>query len=188
MLVACQGAETTLTPAKGPKSADGSVVRPGSRDPKTGKYIPPTCAGDGSYEKAVDCFRRAEVIRFRTPEGQGTMTRETPGREHMMLYLAKGDLRGTWMAETRASGVAWTFNGARAVSVPPQLDRLFQRVTLFPDPQKKEGAPKLLGRDEKGITWEFTDKNSGDRYVVRVDPKSGHMAQVTMPGMDLTFG
>lgn len=187
LLVACKRGENPLFSSK-LEELDAPVVRPGTRDPKTGKYIPPICEADGSYEQARDCFRRAEVIRFRTSDGLGTMTREAPRRERMMLYIAKGDLRGNWLAVNAPGGALWAFNGAKVAQAPPRLARIFHWVSRFPDPPKKEGTPRLLGRDDKAITYEFTDSATGDRYVVRVHPATGHLLELSTAGMSLKFG
>jgi hypothetical protein len=170
------------------ESVDGPVVRPGKVDPKSGRYIPPVCAADGSYHQAVECLRRATVLRFRTPDGQGMVTRSSDGDERMVLYVGRGSMKGNWTAASENGGFIWTFNGARVDVVPPGIARIFELTIRFPDPKKKEGEPILVERDEKAITYEFTDARSGEGYVVKVDPASGHLRQVTVAGIDLTFG
>lgn len=171
-----------------PESLDAPVKRPGTYDPKTGKYIPPACAADGSYEKARECFLKAEVVRFRMPDGMGTMTRDAPGREGMMLYVGSGPMRGRWRATRVRGQVFWSFNLAAVKSVPPPIARLFELVTRFPDPPKREGKPRLTTRDANALTWEFTDAKTGERYVVKVKASSGQLLELSVGGMNLRFG
>src|SRR5436305_1793973 len=75
----------------------------------------------------------------------------------------RGADRGEWLASVKPTGVVWTKDGAHAADVPQSMQRLFQRLTIFPDPQKKEGAAQRAGDH-----FEFSDANSGERYVVTV--------------------
>ena len=166
---------------------EAAVARPGTYNRITGKYIPPVCRADGSYEQALNCLRVAEVIRFRTETALGTVTRNIPGQERMMLYVGQGEFRGQWRAQKTSKGVVWAFNGAAIKNAPPPIAEMFLWVSGPPDPPKAEGKPKEVARDDKGITYEFTDARNGDRYVAKVDPR-GHLAQLTTPSMALTFG
>jgi hypothetical protein len=169
------------------ESIDGPVVRPGTHDPATGRYIPPVCVANGSYSQAVECFRIAELVRFRTANGQGTLTRKG-GVVRMVFYIATNQIKGSWTATAEKDVVVWAFNGVRVDVVPDDIARIFELVARYPGPTRKEGEPILTGRDEKAITYEFTDEGSGENYVVKVDPASGHLRRLTVGEIDLTFG
>ena len=83
--------------------------------------------------------------------------------EELTIDVTRGADRGRWAASVKPNGVVWTKNGQHVADVPSSLQHLFQRLTIFPDPQKKEGAAQRVGD-----AYEFTDANSGDRYVVKV--------------------
>ncbi|HEX7705876.1 MAG TPA: hypothetical protein VF701_05395, partial [Thermoanaerobaculia bacterium] len=137
--------------------------------------------------QAVECLRRATVLRFRTPDGQGMVTRDSDGRERMVIYVGRGTTKGSWTAVSEKGGFVWTLNGARVDVVPGEIARIFELVVRFPDPKKNE-EPGAVGRDEKAITYEFTDPGNGEAYLVKVDPTSGHLRQLTVGDIDLTFG
>src|SRR4051812_1855154 len=46
---------------------------------------PSHCAGDGSYQQAVDCFRIADHLRFTYNDGSGELKRPAQGAEHLEL-------------------------------------------------------------------------------------------------------
>ena len=171
----------------GPADPEESVVRPGQRDPRTGRYIPPACSADGSFEKALRCFRRAEVIRFRIPGGQGTITREGPARARMVLYVV-GRYRGTWRAAKQSRGIGWSFNGGPPPPIPPEIARIFELVSTFPDPKRLGASPSLTAKDEKALTYEFADAKSGERFVVKVDARLGHIVEITAGELNLKIG
>lgn len=171
-----------------PESLDAPVKRPGKVDRRTGRYIPPVCAADGSYEQARACFLKSEVVRFRTADGMGTLTREAPGRESMMLYVARGPLRGRWRAMRAGPRVYWSLNQGGVRTPPPQVARIFDLVSRFPDPPKREGKPRLVSRDDKAVTWEFTAADSGERWVVRLHVATGHLLELTAGAVSLRFG
>jgi hypothetical protein len=165
-----------VTETHAPPPAPAPVMKPvvGS--------TPSNCAGDGSYKQAVDCFRIASGFHFTFNDGSGELKRPTQGMEHAELTVTKGADRGHWVADSTPRGVAWTRDGKAANDVPPPLARLYQRVTLFPDPQKREGSAQRVGDH-----FEFTDANSGDRYVVKVSPADGSIVEVTVNDLVMTF-
>ena len=144
---------------------------------------PSKCAGDGSYQQAIDCFRIASELHFTFNDGSGELTRPSQGLERLTLHIAKGEQRGEWVAEAKPNGVAWTKNGKAANDVPQSLARLYQRLTIFPDPQKKEGSAQRVGDH-----FEFTDANSGDRYVVEVSAADGSISELRINDLVMTFG
>ena len=142
---------TQNVPAEAPKSAM--------------KSTPQHCAGDGSYAAAVECIRIAAALRFKCLDGAGDMIRKTPGAEVLILDTNDGE----WRAEAKASGVVWTHGGKAVKDVGQKYAKLWERLTVFPDPQKKEGAPKL-SMEGNVRRYDFTDANTGDRYSVGCHP------------------
>jgi hypothetical protein len=138
-----------------------------------GVSTPAKCAGDGSYEQAVECFRMSSGFRFRVVSpavsGSGTLQRPRIGEERMTL--------GDWAAETKAGGIVWT-RGGKPAAPSPELERLYQRLTLYLDPQKKEGAPQLVDANGKANHYRFTDANSGEAHDVTVAKDDGHLVEL----------
>ena len=167
-------------PAKAPPAAP---VAPRSMVRST----PEKCAGDGSYEQALDCFRIASELRFSIDDGEGEMKRPRPGQERLELHLRKGTDRGVWVAEVKPNGVVWNRDGKHVNDVPQELATLFQRVTLFPDPQKKEGTPQLAAREADTNRYEFTDVNSGRHYTVWVSQTDGRIVKVAIDRETISF-
>ncbi len=187
VLVSCKKGAGSLFAPRAASSPDDRVVRRGTVDPVTGRYIPPVCVADGSYQQALDCFRQADVLRFRIADGTGSLTRNEEGEIRLMLYIAKGELRGAWYVVRDKKGIIWSRNRVRLATVPPVIHKIFLLTSRFPDPEKKEGGAKAVHRDSESITYAFTDAKNGDRYVVKVDPKTGHMQEVTAGEITLTF-
>ena len=121
----------------------------------------------GSQEKgrvvAVNNFRVSRGFHFTFTDGDGELRRPRQGMEELRVHVARGADRGEWLASVKPTGVVWTKDGGHVADVPQSMQRLFQRLTIFPDPQKKEGAAQRAGDH-----FEFTDANSGERYVVTV--------------------
>ena len=166
---------TKATPASPPAR---QVVVPKPR----GVSTPAKCAGDGSYEQAVECFRMSSGFRFRVASpavtASGTLRRPRIGEEQVTV--------GEWSAQAKAGGIAWTRNG-KAATPAPELERLYQRLTLWLDPQKKEGGPQLV--DGKGNTnhYHFTDANSGEAYDVVVAKDDGRIVDVRAGKMEIAI-
>lgn len=150
---------------------------------KTIRSTPQKCAGDGSYEQAVDCLRMAAHLKFTSSLGDGELTRTTPGAERMTLRAHDG----AWIAEAKPTGIVWTHDGKHATNPPSPLEHLYQRLTLFPDPQKKEGSATLAGNEGETNRYEFTDANNGERYAVWVSTKDGHIVKVQVGALTITF-
>ncbi|HEV8434574.1 MAG TPA: hypothetical protein VGR95_14250 [Thermoanaerobaculia bacterium] len=184
-LVACR----RETPGKPVKPASG-IRHPASVStqtaapaPKvTGKSRPERCAGDGSYDAAVECIRIAAALHFKSSDGAGDMIRSTPGAER--LVVDTGD--GHWVAEAQRTGIIWTRDGKAVKDVPRKLEKLWERLTIFPDPQKKEGKP-VLSMEGNTRRYDFTDANTGDRYSVWVAPGDGHITKLRVNDWMIEF-
>jgi hypothetical protein len=105
------------------------------------------------------------------------MTRQTVGAESVELkangeeWRAKSGLQGvTW---ERRSGGKWV-----ATAAPQYGNRLFQRVTIAFDPQKKEGAAQLAGTEGTSNRYRFTNANSGEVHEVWVAQSDSHVERI----------
>ena len=143
---------------------------------------PAKCAGDGSYEQAVECFRMSSGFRFHVTSpavsGDGRLERPRIGQERVTI--------GDWSAETKPGGIVWARAGKPATP-SPELERLYQRLTLYLDPQKKEGAPQLAGSDAKANQYHFTDVNSGEVYDVTVAKDDGRIVELRAGKTDISI-
>jgi hypothetical protein len=147
-----------------------------------GVSTPSKCAGDGSYEQAVECFRMSSGFRFRVASpavnGSGLLQRPRIGEERVTL--------GDWTAEAKAGVIVWT-RGGKPATPSPELERLFQRLTLYLDPQKKEGAPQLVDANGNANHYRFTDANSGEAYDAYVAKDDGRLVELRAGKADIAF-
>ena len=162
-------------------SAPSRVAVPKPRAVST----PAKCAGDGSYEQAVECFRMSNGFRFRVTSpavtARGALQRPRIGQERVTV--------GDWTAEASPGGIVWT-RGGKPAAPSPELERLYQRLTLYLDPQKKEGSPQLVDDvDAKGDTnhYHFTDANSGEAYDVFVAKGDGRIVRLRAGKTEIDF-
>jgi len=185
VLVACgrrEIAHRETPPAAKPTTTTTMTKTVVVRKPR-GVSTPAKCAGDGSYEQAVDCFRMSSGFRFRVTSpsftASGMMHRPRIGEEQVTM--------GEWRAETKPAGIVWTRNGKPAKPTT-ELERLYQRLALYLDPQKKEGAPQLV--DSTGATnhYHFTDANSGEAYDVFVAKDDGHIVKLRAGKTEIDIG
>ncbi len=194
LCAACGGekpqSETTTLPASPPpphtdtRAGTGGIIPspPPVAVHKPNRSTPQKCAGDGSYEQALDCFWISSGFTFilDNPHGvqvQGTMTRSTPGMERVQFKAPDGV---SWTGEAKASGVVWSRNGKHEKAPPDITNRVWQRTTMVLDPQKKEGAPQLMTEQPGGETlhhYHFTNANSGEVNDVWVSAKDGRITK-----------
>jgi hypothetical protein len=141
------------------------------------RSTPQKCAGDGSYEQAIDCFRMSAGFHFTLDGVRGEMTRPTPGLERVQ-FKADGV---TWIGEAKHQGVVWSRNGAHELSPPDVVNRIWQRTTTVLDPQKKEGSPQLAGTEtmfgEPANHYHFTNANSSDANDVWISRSDGRIVK-----------
>jgi len=154
-----------------------SVTASAPRGPK--RSTPQKCAGDGSYEQALDCFRISSGFHFTLAEAKGEMSRQTPGMERVS-FKANG---ATWTGEAKPAGVVWSRDGKHEMSPPDITNRVWQRTTMVLDPQKKEGTAQLAGVEpiagEPCNHYHFTNANSGEANDVWVSKKDGRIVKWT---------
>ena len=141
----------------------------------------------GTYDEALLWLRSAPRFRFTVDEGgvhaEGEMTRKTPGAEKVR-FRANGE---EWQAEATAQGVVWKRAGKPA-DPPAYGGRLYQRVTLAFDPQKKEGVPLLVSTEGDTNLYRFTDANTGEVHEVSVRKADSSIARIRIgEGVELTF-
>jgi hypothetical protein len=122
-------------------------------------------------------------FRFRVASpaltAHGVLQRPRIGQERVTI--------GEWTADTKPGGIVWT-RGGKPATPSPELERLYQRLTLYFDPQKKEGTPQLV--EEKGSAnhYHFTDANSGEAYDVFVAKEDGRIVRLRAGAMEIDFG
>jgi hypothetical protein len=189
LFVACgretrdESARTMTLPSSPPPARTSTRAQPppvATRAAATS--TPQRCAGDGSYEQALDCFHISAGFRFVLTDkdgfrAEGTMTRPTPGLERVEL-TADG---AKWVGEAKKAGVVWSRNGAHQQSPPEFTNRVWQRTTMVLDPQKKEGKAQLAGEETIGGEdcnhVHFTNANNGDANDVWVSRRDGHVVK-----------
>ena len=179
LIVACRRSvedrRSRLSPPSPPKGEARVPVLHGTPQvPKPrGVSTPAKCAGDGSYEQAVECFRMSSGFRFRVTSpaltAHGVLQRPRIGEERVTI--------GDWTAETKPGGIVWT-RGGKPATPSPELERLYQRLTLYLDPQKKKGTPQLVDAKGSASHYHFTDANSGEPYDVLVAKADGRIVDV----------
>lgn len=119
----------------------------------------------GSYDEALLWFRSNSGFHFVLDDhgvhAEGDLTRKTPGTEKVELTVDGKP----WLAETSVRGVTWKVRqgtGWTNANAPDFGVRIFQRVTLPFDPQKKEGVPLLASQEGETNLYRFTDANTGE--------------------------
>jgi hypothetical protein len=184
--------ETTTLPASPPPPrtdtrGTGGIIPstpPAVVRKQNSRSTPQKCAGDGSYEQALDCFRISSGFSFVLADThgvqvQGKMTRSTPGMERVQFKASDGV---SWTGEAKASGVVWSRNGKHEQSPPDITNRVWQRTTMVLDPQKKERVPQLTIEQSGGERlnhYHFTNANSGEANDVWVSAKDGRIVKWT---------
>ena len=126
----------------------------------------------GSYDEALLWFRSNKGFRFVLDDqgvhAEGEMTRTTPGAEKVQFTAGGAE----WLAETNVQGVTWKRREAggawKSVESPEFGARIYQRVTLPFDPQKKEGVPLLASEEGDTNLYRFTNANTGEVHEMWV--------------------
>ena len=130
-----------------------------------------------SYDEAMVWLKSTPGFHFVIDDAglhaEGDMTRPTVGAERI-AFRANGD---EWSAEAGPQGVTWTKGGA-PVATPEWGNRLYQRVTIAFDPQKKEGTAQLASSDGASSLYRFTNANTGDVHEVWVSNADNHVERM----------
>lgn len=184
---ACRGEQPA--PAKPTATAPAPIKQPPATQSVAAPPPPPTkissgskCAGNGSYEQAVDCFHIVSAVHFKFEEplmtAEGELTRSRPGLERVQFRGGGAE----WVAEAKATGLIWTRDGKHEAEPPAFAERVYQRVANYADPQKKEGKATLTGTDllngEPYNAYAFTNGATGAKYEVWVSMKDGRMMRI----------
>lgn len=174
LLAACS--REAPAPATATSASTATTVTATTSPPVTSQHV------DASYESAMDWLRATPGFRFTIRdgdvEGEGEMQRETIGAERVIFRSGGTE----WRASSGAQGVVWERRGANGWSAesPEFGNRIYQRVTLAFDPQKKEGTAQLAGSDATSNHYRFTNANSGEIHDVWVSRVDGHVERITI--------
>jgi hypothetical protein len=135
----------------------------------------------GSYDEAMLWLQSAPAFHFVVDEGgvhaEGELARRTVGAQSVQ-FRANGE---EWRATSGARGVTWERRKGAAwatASAPAYGNRLYQRVTLAFDPQKKEGAAQLVGTEGSSSHYRFTNANTGEVHDVWVRTADNHVERI----------
>jgi hypothetical protein len=173
LLLACSR-ETPAPPPPPPAADTGGELKPPSTSLRAGAAPRPTQPGGATYADAIKWMKSAKGFRFELEENgaraSGTMTRERIGEEKVELTAAGK----TWRAAAGPTGVVWT-----PANPPDYAGRMYQRVTIAFDPQKKEGEAQLVGSEGGLNHYRFTDANTGSVHDVWVTA-AGHIERMTI--------
>jgi hypothetical protein len=130
----------------------------------------------GTYDEALLWFRSNNGFDFVLDDqgvhAEGKVMRERIGRERVQ-FRANGD---EWLAEATAKGVTWKRRAGNAwkdVAMPEFGARIYQRVTLPFDPQKKEGVALRVSEEGPSNLYRFTNANTGDVHELWVRKTDG---------------
>jgi hypothetical protein len=127
-----------------------------------------------TYDDAVTWFRSTPGFHFVVEEGgvraEGEVTRARVGAEKVEATVNGG----RWSAETSSKGIVWR-RGGKETEAPQWGNRLYQRVTVAFDPEKREGEAELV---EPGH-YRFTDANSGAVHDVWIN-EAGQITRMTI--------
>lgn len=125
----------------------------------------------GTYDESLLWMRSVGSFRFVLDDGdvhaEGEMTRSTPGAEKVQFRANDAE----WLAEATPQGVTWKRRKGESwqtADAPGYGARIFQRVTVAFDPQKKEGVPLLISSEGDTSLYHFTNANSGELHEVWV--------------------
>lgn len=134
-----------------------------------------------SYADAITWLGSTRGFHFVLRDGdiraEGDMVRPTIGAERMRARIGANE----WIAAAGPTGVVWYRDGKPA-EPPPSASRIWQRVTIAFDPQKKEGEAQLAGPDR----YRFTNANSGEVHDVWLS--GGRVSRMTIgESMELTI-
>jgi hypothetical protein len=131
----------------------------------------------GTYDEALLWMRSTRRFSFKLAEdgirAEGEMTRKTPGAEKVR-FRANGE---SWEAEATRQGIVWK-RGGKPADAPEYGNRVYQRVTLALDPQKKEGVPLLVSSEGETNLYRFTDANTGYVHEVSVRKSDSSIARI----------
>jgi len=140
----------------------------------------PTAKG-GSYAEGMLWLQSAPGFAFVIDENgvhaEGDLTRRTVGAESVRIRVKDDE----WRATAGPRGVVWEQRNGKAWKAAPAPEygnRIYQRVTLAFDPQKKEGSAQFVGLEETANHYRFTNANSGEVHDVWVNIADNHVERM----------
>jgi hypothetical protein len=177
MAIACSR-ETPAPPAAPAAPTQTAATTSGSAPVATKE---PAARTGGSYKEAMVWLRSAPAFHFTLDENgihaEGELARRTIGAESVRVR-ANGE---EWRATAGTRGVAWELrkgNAWKAASAPAYGNRLYQRVTLAFDPQKKEGDAQFVAAEGTANHYRFTDANTAEVHDVWVNAVDNHVERM----------
>jgi len=189
MFAAC-GKETPEAPSSRPAAPE--VKAPGVASPTQQPPVVAKTSG-GDYRKAVDWVRSAPAFHFEIKLGDvnasGDLARARVGEERVRFKVGGEE----WSAERHFRGVSWFRNGKKEANEPPYADRIYQWVTLFPEPPKS--SLQVVGKEGEANHVRYTNLNTketndlwisnADNHLLRFQTSGGGKA---FPPVEITFG
>ncbi len=164
-----------------PPTATATTAPPAVATTSAAPASAPATAKSGSYDEAMLWLRSAPAFHFVIDEGdvhaEGDLTRRTVGSEAVHIRAKNEE----WRATAGPRGVTWERRNGSSwtnASAPPYGNRIYQRVTLAFDPQKKEGSAQLVATEGTANHYRFTNTNTGELHEVWVNVKDGHVERV----------
>lgn len=181
LLAACSR-ETPAPTSTAPATETAATTQP---PPVTETRVPEL--QKGTYDEALLWMRSAPHFSFKLTDGdvraEGEMTRKTIGAEKVR-FRANGE---QWEAAATAQGIVWK-RGGKPADAPDYGNRVYQRITLPIDPQKKEGVPLLVSTEGETNLYRFTDANTGYVHEVSVRKSDSSIARIKIGDkVDLTI-
>ena len=172
LVVACRKEETRPAPVPSTRSARSGTPSPAA-------------AGEGDYGKAVDWARSAPAFHFEMTIGDvaasGDLERARVGEERLR-FKAKAE---EWSAERHLKGVSWKRNGKPDSNEPAYADRIYQWMTLFPDPEKS--PLQVVGTEGDATHIRFTNLNTNETHDVWVRNADNHLVRLKTSGAGTAF-
>ena len=177
LVVACSGEQ--------PSTETMTATQPVPAVPSTATLTPAPAAPQpvttGTYQQAMEWLRATPGFHFEIVESGvravGDMARPRIGQERVRFRADGTD----WLAQAKATGIHWyRKNGARWERAEPPVyaHRIWDRVTVVFDPQKKEGTPQLAGGDAATNLYRFTNANSGELHELWVARRDGQIERM----------
>jgi hypothetical protein len=171
--LACSKAEQPAGSSGSPVSRQAAPSREESR----GSPRNPEALRGTEYETALDWLRTTKGFHFVLDDAgmhaEGDMVRPAIGLERVRMTIGGTE----WLAASGTQGVTWhrrEGNQWKPANEPENGGRLYQRVTVAFDPQKKEGS----AQDSGGGVYRFTNANTGEVHNVGVT--GGRITAITI--------
>lgn len=180
MFAAC-GKETPVAPSSKPAAPamKAPTVAPTAQPPVIAK------PSVGDYGKALDWVRSAPAFHFDIKLGDvnasGDLVRARVGEERVR-FKAGGE---EWSAERNFRGVSWSRNGKKDTNEPPYADRIYQWITLFPEPPKS--SLQVVGTEGDANHVRYTNLNTKETNDLWIRNADNHLLRFQTSGAGKAF-